>query len=1132
MATVNNWLQGFLSADHRGLAKPDERPLFAYQTSKEEFDELGELLGRCLDTRFGSPRFVTNTGRLFVLYGAEWWRRNFSGGSWKWELITDSLGWQDVEQRHLVGLVAEGLGYWKRDIVRTAVGNAYLTTIVLEGGIPLLLLQHQGASFTRYLKAVIGEHAKWVGAGMSAYAHAESCQRVLNAKSLRKEQVFRLAATIVEVIYDLSTDLQSKTEPFKELSQKDPHWYRRLPMAVDDDAAKTLVDALLKEAQRKRSSRYEKFVINRFLTLVDGIWVQRAKLEVPDTIPSQVISEQLEVKHDSLPSRMELVARTSRFTMKVASLMRVQREQDEFAVSFYRSNSMSFDLPFDEEITCTLQSAGQSLGDYRADGADRIDIDLPLLFVPDDALDWRLMGAGSLSTRVENGRLLAPASSSVEGTIEPVEDDHTFRSEVLGAMQVFDVSGEVLVRLDDGFLCRLRLGASRDTNTQYSLRGHRLYALEQRGVPIFAGLPTIAAPQGSPKPEAVLWRSELAGSSWIDSREKPPLGLVRIRALIDEECVFAASLIVLPPDFRFLMNNEEGFGEGNILMRGLEGAVVNCADANEIQTELETINNVTVIYCRSQGAGGGRFPVGLRWDDGLQCTIAMPFPGEGARFVNVETGEMCHRRVSINELINVSAQVVSWHQQQGFRLFAQLRAADVDTSISRSSMYFQRTISRFSDNLAEVSLVDLYGPIKELFSYSADLDATVRVEISSGTTQALLDVVQFDGELRFNPAERTVTYEAELELPVENPVLKYLPFDIEQDAAELEIDGDLEFMTWRLDASDDLAGMVIVEGQLGRLVRPCVVYSLEETAPTDYHSYVEVSEEDSEAEETIAEKPLVPLPAVWKLPSANARRREFEAIFERLADVPDSEDWQLLVQYVQRYRDAHPDCLDIHEALIDSPRALVGLICRSQPEIADLLIEWGEYLPVRFWMVPANVWRDEVTAYLGYLSQFDDTVVDLEKAKLIGIFKKIRDLQPNTLLVMNRLLDQLDDPQDFTDIELKFKAFDEKPAPYQAAIQSEVASSLFGRPEDERWPSGLTRELWNNIDKNPLWLEPGSGFRKAFIDAPVFSAFCVAKGIYLSRGHRAHVAAIRNFDSQAFDQIYVSFLVVFLKFVK
>ena len=129
------------------------------------------------------------------------------------------------------------------------------------------------------------------------------------------------------------------------------------------------------------------------------------------------------------------------------------------------------------------------------------------------------------------------------------------------------------------------------------------------------------------------------------------------------------------------------------------------------------------------------------------------------------------------------------------------------------------------------------------------------------------------------------------------------------------------------------------------------------------------------------------------------------------------------------------------------------------------------------------------------------------------------------------MLSVLGSHQDETDYDKAYGLSEGLPA-YMGGIQRHVATTMFGRPDDERWPAGIDREIWNTINKNPLWLEPGAGYRRAFLDAPIYAAFTVAKGEYLQRNHRAFVAAIRNFDGQSFDDLFLKFLVVFLKLIK
>jgi hypothetical protein len=1132
---VKDWLWFFLKSDGREMIGPDGRPLFAYQMSKAEFDDLGRFLSSCMESRAGRVGFAHQTSRVFVLYGAEWWRRNFNGGQWKWELITNSIGWQGVDQKYLAPMVVEGMQYWQRDILRYRTGNAYLTTIVLEGGIPLLLLQQQGASFTRYLKAVIGEHAKWSGAGMSAHSHAVNCQRLLTAKSLRKEQIFQLAATIVEVIYALSADLESKTDPFNELNAKHPGWQRQLPMAIEDEGAKNLVDALIKEAQKKRSSKYDRFLINRYLTEFDNHWEQRASLEVPDVIPAEVLAEQLNIRVDDLPSRLELIARTDTFTLKVASLMRVQRDQDEYSVSFYRRDKLSFELPFSEAITCTLQSAGDPVGDYTVEGAEAVDVDLPMLFVHDEAHGYRLLGGGSISSRVDSGRLILPPGAVVQqGEADCVESSLSTIDFFTGR-DIFDVKGELLVRLKDDFICRIRLSATRDSSTHYSLSGKRLYALEQKFLPVFTGLPDLIAPKGGVKPNKIIWRSEYRGAEWHDVSKASPLGCVRLRALHDNECLFAAKLVVLPQDFSYAISRSESLSEGTLLLHGIKGADVTYTGNNAMNVVVENEKDLSIVACQGSEVAGGRFPLNLGWPNGKYCVLDMPFPGKGSRFTNIERGTICGRRISIVDLLMVSAQAVSPQAGTGYKLVAELRAVDVDKAISRSSMYFERAMPRVSDGFYELPLVDLYSPIKELFSYSADLDASVRLEIICGGRQdVVLDVVQFDSELSFDPSSAIVAHQSYSSENSGDSILKFLPFNhedtVEELAQEMAVSECTDDTRWMLkDRELTSSGLVIADGQLGRLVRPCVMYvndgSLETSTLEPAIQYIEDEPEDIERESTVE------LTDVWHLPSFSARRKEFSDIFSLLPESPDHDDWSTLVQYVERFKEAHPDCLDAHEVLIDSPGAILGVIFRSQPEVVDIIMEWEEYIPLRLWMIPAKFWHEALNGYLSYLEKFDDFIIDLEKENLINILMQIKLREPNTVLIVNQLLSVLGSHQDETDYDKAYGLSEGLPA-YMGGIQRHVATTMFGRPDDERWPAGIDREIWNTINKNPLWLEPGAGYRRAFLDAPIYAAFTVAKGEYLQRNHRAFVAAIRNFDGQSFDDLFLKFLVVFLKLIK
>jgi hypothetical protein len=86
-----------------------------------------------------SITILSGWNAAFVLYAAEWWRREYDGHSWRWEGIFQSFD-ADVqklstEQRNQ--LIEKGLQYWRREVRVINGSRRYLGTIATEGGLPL-----------------------------------------------------------------------------------------------------------------------------------------------------------------------------------------------------------------------------------------------------------------------------------------------------------------------------------------------------------------------------------------------------------------------------------------------------------------------------------------------------------------------------------------------------------------------------------------------------------------------------------------------------------------------------------------------------------------------------------------------------------------------------------------------------------------------------------------------------------------------------------------------------------------------------------------------------------------------------------------------------------------------------------
>ena len=101
----------YLAADGRDLEKPDNRPLYAYAMETSEFENLAALLPGCHKHTRSSHPFVLGSEWLFVIYAAEWWRRKYEGGAWKWEDVFRSIDWPDLTSQQRQELTRKGLKY-------------------------------------------------------------------------------------------------------------------------------------------------------------------------------------------------------------------------------------------------------------------------------------------------------------------------------------------------------------------------------------------------------------------------------------------------------------------------------------------------------------------------------------------------------------------------------------------------------------------------------------------------------------------------------------------------------------------------------------------------------------------------------------------------------------------------------------------------------------------------------------------------------------------------------------------------------------------------------------------------------------------------------------------------------------
>lgn len=252
------WLNAFLQ--HRGLQRPDQRALYEYHCSSEEYLELQYLL-----SSLGSfDTAVSDNGgcACLVLFGAEWYRRQYQADhGWSWEPIWQVLGYR-LSAIDLSKAIPRGLeGYWKRPVHSyESERRNFLGSLFAEGGLPFQVLREEGSRFYTLFNRVLKQNDQWLLMGHSTLQQVEKLLETANLPQVFSsppsvELIARMADQLLALVRDYS--LEQANEPVAQLNAQNPKWRELFPLPLDNETGSELLNGLLKTAtsERKRYSR-------------------------------------------------------------------------------------------------------------------------------------------------------------------------------------------------------------------------------------------------------------------------------------------------------------------------------------------------------------------------------------------------------------------------------------------------------------------------------------------------------------------------------------------------------------------------------------------------------------------------------------------------------------------------------------------------------------------------------------------------------------------------------------------------------------------------------------------------------------------------------------------------------------
>jgi hypothetical protein len=404
---LQDWVRVLLTRN--GVDQPDRRMLYRYRVTDEEFNALTQILRDYTNGKALSDCAVQNLyfPAAFVMFGAEWWKRRYSGGLWNWSAMIREFGGQPYSWSPNLrsDTVVAGLGYWGHAI--HPAGKTYLGSVIIQGGIPQKLLSNDFGSITALLRGVVRLAAR-LDASLPEILEIVAEQKDRLPQSLRREELLGVLAQIADVVielkrqFDLAGDAAACVE---KLDQKEPLWRDRFPLPLGEQAAEALIKILFADATVPTSS--PQFSVDRYLRSAGEGLELASRLRLPTSLSGESLSQLLSLPNGGDLPRYFAIEMDTGAREVVAEGRRVLGANPEtYALSAPRKVWRGQQAAAEHLLSAHLAGVGD-VSLTLAGGAE-LDPELPWVFAEEGEMA-QMVGIGSQRVRNEIAWVCYPA---------------------------------------------------------------------------------------------------------------------------------------------------------------------------------------------------------------------------------------------------------------------------------------------------------------------------------------------------------------------------------------------------------------------------------------------------------------------------------------------------------------------------------------------------------------------------------------------------------------------------------------------------------------------------------------------------------------------------------------------------
>lgn len=1108
----------------RGLERADGRPLYAYKVTNGQLSQLAYSLNKVLEVR--SHLGLDEAAALVLLAAGRFCARHDTG-HWRWETALDEViptTWRP--DGRFYETVERGLAWWRRKVVVVRGTREFLVTVACEGGLPLALVSREGTHLRNYFGRLLRTREEFPMLDIDDSARSLS---YLLPRTLVNDSLLAFAALLIDAVADLRQQVRGEKDPIEALRRKVPDWEHRIPLRLDEDDARELLNGLLRAPTPELTANRDEVFLRLHLDTRGGLRIGREAV-LPSIMSTEVLARLVECPVEQLPARVLLSMEASDGVRR--PFARCTRVHGGESYRLERTSEARYlgGTALLGRVDLIASAAEGSTWRVLFPGGDELP-ELPWVFVDpgDEATTVRVLGSGSVRVRAPTVLVAVPPE------VEPVGGESTLIGELPEVTRwVWRVGGEVRFE-QNGEAAVVRTSQERDDDARFVLSGSsaslapglqafwlgtpRLYELVEDGR------------RRTLKGNGVQWRAMGATSRQWAPLDERARGRGEIRYVENGETLFKTRVTVLAPDFSCRVEPGPGNREGALVIGGL--GIDSVAPKAEPGCKFEVVpdgddSRRIVCHQASDAARPASLTVTLVLRGGGNAVVEAPFPAPQVAFVAARGRSLSSRAsVPLERVASIRASVLT-PRTDGYALEARCSTGRFHLS----------DLPRTSEGRSELPLEVVLPRVEQMLASDDDLDAEVelrivRVGIENPGGDARLRVRNFErrlipssgvgmGEtlLRIDEAteQEVAPVRADVRL-VATPM--WAPAS---EPAPLPTNGEVD--VWRFPHEGAVPGPWLVTAWEGEhlVTRPtCFVAR---ATPTD-----EVSIEQPGEPEMLTLADAVQLHGE-PLTAALAKA------LQRIGSDPEDGDWVLLGQYLDSLDALPANTYEVIKALVRYPDAvaLAAMNSLSSPRF-PIMWERLERLPFLWALVPFRSWIGAARNLLVAHRRVWD--------KLPDDLRTTYDPTASVRTLVSRMRDHADRRATFLECTadaLTVLLFGGVPKPglLARAMRNLDAKELLVdlgeahnrvriRNEGRTWPQNKMGTMLDRVGVTPddqkliPWIKPRRQDTNSVLNAPVVAAAMLLLVPEQSDVDRETVIALqelRSFDSEWFDEAH------------